>query len=315
MLPLRRSLVAVIILAVALVAGLLAWRVTGPTRGAAAPVASATRSASATPSASPTAIATPSPVDAQVNAQEKAKAQAEARVLQQNARAQLLTAELSQIGGDFAVAITDNTSGITYTFHGDEAFETASIVKVEILAALLLQQNGTLSSDQQSLANAMICQSDNDAASALWDEIGDDGGLNAASKAFGLTETVAGTDGYWGVTTTTVTDQLRLLAGIADPKGPLGRANATVTQLMGSVESDQQWGISAAAKGGESYILKNGWDADSDSGLWTVNSIGRITGSDIDATITILSTGSDSYADGVSLVEQLATTARTALAI
>jgi beta-lactamase class A len=310
MLALRRSLLSVVVLTVALVAGLLVWRVTGVSGATAAPAAPTT------PPAPPTTAATPSPVDEQADAQAKAKALADARVLQQNARSQLLTAELGQINGDFAVAITDNTSGITYAFHGDETFETASIVKVEILAALLLQQKGTISADQESLASAMICQSDNDAATTLWDEIGDDPGLNAASKVFGLTRTVAGTGGYWGETTTTVSDQARLLAAIADPKGPLGHANTTVTNLMGSVESDQQWGISAAAKDGETVILKDGWfTEDDDSGLWTVNSIGRITGPAIDATITILSSGNDSYADGISLVEQLATTARTALAI
>jgi len=161
----------------------------------------------------------------------------------------------------------------------------------------------------------MITQSDNDAASTLWAEIGDADGLSAANRVFGLTSTDPGDDGYWGLTTTTAADQVRLLDAIANPSGPLGSASATLLTLMGQVVSDQDWGVSAAARTGEKTILKNGWlSLDSDDGLWEVNSIGRITGNGTDVTIAILSDGSSDLDDGIALVEQIAAITRDQVA-
>jgi hypothetical protein len=238
-------------------------------------------------------------------------------------RRAVLLAALSAIDAattvDFAVSIVDHKTGTTFSYEGDQAFDTASVVKVEILASLLLQarQEGhDLSSDQQDLADIMITQSDNDAASTLWSEIGDADGLRLANRAFGLTSTHPGDDGYWGLTTTTASDQVRLLDAIASPSGPLGPANATVLDLMGEVVSDQDWGVSAAAQPGETTILKNGWlSLDADGGQWEVNSIGRITSKTTDVTIAVMSCGSADLDDGIALVEKIAQMTRTQLAV
>src|SRR5215831_18447222 len=39
---------------------------------------------------------------------------------------------------DFAVSIVDHKTGTTFSYEGDQSFDTASVVKVEILASLLL---------------------------------------------------------------------------------------------------------------------------------------------------------------------------------
>jgi hypothetical protein len=229
-------------------------------------------------------------------------------------RTAVLLAALSALDAattvDFSVAIVDHRSGTAFAYRGDVAFSSASVVKVDILATLLLQarQGGHQISDaDEGLADIMITQSDNDAASTLWSEIGDADGLSAANRTFGLTNTDPGEYGYWGLTTTTASDQVKLLDAIANPKGPLGSANATVLHLMGEVVSDQAWGVSAAARTGETTILKNGWlSMDSHDGLWEVNSIGRITGNGTDVTIAILSHGSDDLDSGIALVERVA---------
>jgi hypothetical protein len=218
---------------------------------------------------------------------------------------------------EFAVTIVDHKAGTTYSYDGDQAFESASVVKVDILATMLLEarrEGHPLTEAQQDLAGVMIRQSDNDAASTLWDEIGDAQGLQVANRAFGLTATDPGQDGYWGLTTTTTNDQARLLDEVASPTGPLGPANALL-DLMGQVESDQSWGVSAAARVGESTILKNGWlSLDDDGGLWAVNSIGRITGDGTDVTIAVMSDGNPDLDDGIALVEKVALITRTELA-
>ena len=282
--------------------------------GGSTSVALRASTASPAPSTSPT----PSDSTGQQPASEQPKADAVDAQAQLSAREAALTTTLTQLtsssGVDFAVTVVDHTSGTTFTFNGDTTFETASVVKVEILAALLLQNDGTLTASQKQLADVMIRQSDNDAASALWGQIGDVNGLADASSVLGLTDTVPGTGGWWSLTTTTVADQARLVDSIVAPDGPLGSSNQTITDLMGSVSDDQDWGISAAAHDGESVILKNGWMPRSNQGgLWTVNSVGQITGAGTDLTMAIMTRGSASSASGIALVEQLAKLARAAL--
>jgi len=219
-------------------------------------------------------------------------------------------------GVDFAVAVADQETGQTYAFGGDTPFITASIVKVEILAELLVQmrQEGKeLSASQQQLAAQMIQHSDNDAADGLWEAVGESSGLATADGLFGLDTTTPGVDS-WGLTTTTATDQVALLDAIAAPDGPLGADNSIVLDLMGSVEDDQSWGVSAAARDGETVELKNGWLSLSDGdGTWSVNSIGIIRGDHSDITIAVLSDGQATLDSGIAFVENIATLARNTL--
>ncbi|WBB68244.1 serine hydrolase [Micromonospora sp. WMMD812] len=233
-----------------------------------------------------------------------------------------LTAALDALaapGGapDFAVAVLDHRTGAAYTFGSHEPFETASVVKVDILAALLLQarhDGRTLTTEEKHLAEVMIRQSDNDAATALWSKIGGAAGLSAADTTFGLTETVPGPDGWWGWTTTTASDQIKLLDVISDPTGPLGESGQLVLDLMGSVVDDQDWGVGAAAGRGESIELKNGWMTRANQGdRWTVNSVGRITGTRTDVTVAVLTRGHTTLSQGIAFVEKIAKLIRAQL--
>ena len=131
---------------------------------------------------------------------------------------QLLTgavaADVANDGGHVAIAVDDLSNGQFASYDGNQEFVTASIVKVDILATLLYQsqqQHSQMSAGEASLATTMIENSDNDSATALYDDDGESGGIDTANQAFGLTETTVGTGGYWGLTTTTPDDQIRLL--------------------------------------------------------------------------------------------------------
>jgi beta-lactamase class A len=211
---------------------------------------------------------------------------------------------------DVTIAAYDMKSTASYQYSSATDFVTASIVKVDILAALLLQHQdaGTqLSEDESTLAEEMIENSDNDAASELYDQIGDAEGLSAANVRLGLAHTVPGTDGEWGVSTTSAADQLQLITDIVGDTGPLSTASRQlILSLMSQVESDQSWGISAAADPGSTTALKNGWDQDDNDGSWMVNSIGRISAGGHVILLAILTSGSDTMDEGIALVEQLA---------
>ncbi|MGP3969365.1 serine hydrolase [Streptomyces sp. 6N223] len=192
--------------------------------------------------------------------------------------------------------------------YGSESFDTASIVKVDILAALLLQAQDAgreLTDAERELAEAMIVASDNDAADSLWWSIGGPSGLDAANRRLGLTETRAGSGGTWGLTQTTSADQIALLRAVYGGDSALDTGSrAYIQELMGSVISEQQWGISAAS-GGE-FELKNGWLPRSQTGLWDVNSIGRVTVEGASYLVAVVSDGHASQADGIAAVEAAA---------
>ncbi len=224
-----------------------------------------------------------------------------------------LDAALGALGGHFAVAVTDPGSGAS-AVRGEDAFVTASIVKVDILAALLLRGDGVLTAAQKAAAELMIEQSDNAAASTLFEAVGGASGLDAANAVFGLTGTVAGTDGFWGLTETTAADQARLLRVVFTEDSPLGPASrAYLAELMGLVADGQDWGVSAADQGG-AVRLKNGWLPRDGTGLWVVNSIGRIEYGGRSLLVSVLSDGSASEEAGIALVESVASAAVRAFA-
>ncbi|KND27104.1 hypothetical protein IQ63_35320, partial [Streptomyces acidiscabies] len=210
------------------------------------------------------------------------------------------------VPGDAAVSVgvLDLASGDSAVY-GEAAFDTASIVKVDILAALLLQAQDAgrkLTAQEKSYAALMIENSDNDSASALWNTIGQAEGLDAANDRFGMTGTEGGEGALWGLTQTTAADQLALLQQVFGETSKLSDASREyVRGLMAQVEADQAWGVSAAAQGA-GWALKNGWLPRSTTGLWDVNSIGRVSAGGGGYLVAVLSDGSVSMAAGVSLV-------------
>lgn len=219
--------------------------------------------------------------------------------------------------GSVSVTVTDLSTGATLDYGATgHSFATASIVKVDILASLLLQAQGrgtTLTATQRAVATRMIENSDNDAASSLYQEIGENSGLDAANKRFGLTSTHGGSGLLWGVTTTTAADQLRLLRQVFTDSSLLDAASRSYLQgLMVRVESDQSWGVSAAATAG-GFALKNGWLPRTATGLWVVNSIGRIDYDGHGLLVSVLSDGNPTMDEGVTLVEAVARAAVAAL--
>lgn len=309
-------LLAAIIALIVLLGGLFLtpWGRVGGSRAA---------NAAATPPptvAAPTATRTPTatPTDtASASATETAQQRALPATTTVDLDASLAAALPTPAGGNLSVAILDTASGRRATAGAaGHMYATASIVKVDILAALLLeaqQQGRGLTADERTSATAMIEQSDNDAADALWADIGGAAGLNAANAVFGLTSTTPGTDTYWGLTTTTPDDQLHLLSAVTSDSSVLNSdARTYLLDLMGSVDADQAWGVSAADEAGPT-ALKNGWLPRADTGLWVVNSIGRVTRGGRQLLVVVLSDGQASMDAGVGQVEAAAKAATSAL--
>jgi beta-lactamase class A len=217
-----------------------------------------------------------------------------------------VAARSGQLPGRLSIALRNLDSGTTATYGPDIKFPTASIVKVDILAALLLQRGGELSASQQALARRMIQNSDNDAATALWRQVGGGSGLQTANQRLGLTSTVPGPDLTWGLTTTTAADQLRLLTAVFTDDSPLSaQARNYLRTLMGHVAEDQAWGVSAVDSGsGTKHYVKNGWLPR--SGGWILNSIGAVEYNGHVLLLVALSDGQPAKDRGIAALEQVA---------
>ncbi|MFD7130831.1 serine hydrolase [Streptomyces sp. NPDC059894] len=216
-------------------------------------------------------------------------------------------------GIQMSVAVLEPATG-RRAVYGSRPHTTASLSKVNILAALLLRaqhEDRSLTGWETSTAASMIRSSDNDSADALWRWIGAGPGLTDANKTLGLTSTQAGPGFHWGLTRTTATDQLRLLNAVFADRSPLSGASRHLIQtLMSQIDDDQAWGVSAEGTGRQ---LKNGWLQRSHSHRWAINSMGRVTAHGSTFHLVVLSYGSPSMEHGIAAVERAARSAVHAL--
>nr|WP_111647314.1 serine hydrolase [Actinoplanes lutulentus] len=255
-------------------------------------------------SPSVTAFASPSPTGP--SPEELAAAERAARVKKLDAALKKVAAS----SPDFAVAVLDATTGETYQYRGSEKFDTASIVKADILACMLLKAQDAdrePSTRELSLAKPMIQLSDNNATTSLFQRIGGKAAVTKCNKRFGLTKTAI--DVHWGLTRTTAGDQVKLLTQFDSAQGTLldGDSRETALGLMTTVDSEQDWGVPVVARAGETTSVKNGWDTrTADGGKWVVNSIGRVTSDEVDVSVAVLSHDNTSMESGITLVEKVA---------
>ena len=136
------------------------------------------------------------------------------------------------------------------------AFPSASVSKAMLLVAVLRRANGRrLSSGDRALLKPMITLSDNDAASALYAQVGGDGLRNVAQAA-GMHRF---TDvGHWAGARITAADQARLFLRI-DRLVP--RAHRRYARkLLSSITKGQRWGIAPVARRKKlKAFFKGGW--------------------------------------------------------
>jgi hypothetical protein len=206
------------------------------------------------------------------------------------------------------LAVDDRVSGLSCKYHPHWHFDSASVVKVTILSALLrkLQQEGrTLTAAQKELATEMITISDNDAASTLWAETGRPSLQNFLDLAQ-MNETVLGPGGYWGLTLITAHDELTLLKLLTSKNSVLTTANRDyVLGLMARVVSYERWGVPAGAPTDVTVHVKNGWLPLATHG-WRINSIGSFSGHGKNYMIVVLTDDNPTMDYGVDSVQDIA---------
>lgn len=228
---------------------------------------------------------------------------------------------LSSRSGEASVSVKDLKTGKSFTYNPSLRVATASIVKADILACLLIRAqaaNRRLTSSEKALATKMIENSDNNAASALWNDIGRKAGMSAANKKLGLKQTTPGSGSTWGLTQTSAADQVRLMTALTSGSSKLTSASRSYELgLMSQVERDQRWGVSAAVSDADDITtlqLKNGWMPQTAyNNRWTINSIGHVKTADHDYLIGVISHKNASMSDGIATIQRLVKLAVSAL--
>lgn len=215
---------------------------------------------------------------------------------------------LRQRRGNITAALYNVNTGDTFLFRPGDREQTASIMKVDILATLLheaQERNESLSGEELYLAAGMIEQSDNEDATDLWLDAGGDSAITAFDRSIGMTQTTPNANGYWGETLTTARDQIRLLRVIALPNDRLHyNWRDSELYLMTHVVSFEHWGVSSGLPPDVSVALKNGW-VPIVGDDWQVNSIGAIDGKGRDYLLAVLTSGNVGENYGIDTIEAI----------
>ena len=209
--------------------------------------------------------------------------------------------------GYIAIRVEDVRTGVECRYNEGHRSHSASVVKATILAALLYWRQRThtsLTSTEKHEATLMIEDSDNDAATYLWNDVGHTR-LNQFVKAATMTETELNSSGYWGLSEITARDELQLMRLLTAHNSVLtDSSRAYELNLMNHVVSYERWGVPAGAPSGLTVYVKNGWL--NDPVLWVINSIGAVEGHGRNYKMAILTYNNPNEQYGINTVQAIA---------
>jgi hypothetical protein len=228
-----------------------------------------------------------------------------------------VTQYLAGRSGNITAALYDVTTGTLLLWRPGVDEDTAASSRSTPSRRLLHQDqtSGTsLSANDEPLATSMIEISDNDAATDLWDDAGQATGIGSFDSLLELNSTVPGSDGYWGLTQTTASDQIELPQSLVLPNQVLDAGSrAYELGLMEQVTSSEDWGVSSGVPQGVTVALKNGWLPPTATN-WRINSVGWIDGQGRDYLLAVLTEGNPTESYGTDTIQGISSLAWAALA-
>ncbi len=194
--------------------------------------------------------------------------------------------------GRTSLAVLDSRGQLSGT-RMREQFQSASVIKVLFLTAFLQRLNADhapISALDRSLLYPMIHESNNEAASAVLDRVGNAAVARVAREA-GMQDYAPGI-GWWAYSQTSAADQARFFIAIERliPRQfwPYARG------LMAGIEAEQSWGIPEVARPRWQVFFKTG--ALPSEGLF--NETARLERPGVTFTVSVFSTGDPSQAYG-----------------
>lgn len=162
----------------------------------------------------------------------------------------------------------------------DQPMWTSSTIELAMAVSVLERgRSGEIKVDDEARRQvaAMLHDSDNDAADALWKRYGGAGMTGRFQQVYGMTGLtfVAGFDRYWAFLKCTVDDLHRMMTYVLEKLDPTDRAY--VVSAMRRVASIQHWGVWAAGAA-LTPGTKNGWSIETDANVrhWSVSTVGFV---------------------------------------
>jgi hypothetical protein len=188
-----------------------------------------------------------------------------------------------------------------WAFRPDRVVHSASVIKAMFMVAYLNRthvRDRPLSSKARALLSAMIRRSDNDAATAIRNIVGDAALLALARRAH-MTRFFP--QPIWGLSHITARDQTRLFLKIETfvPK----RHRATAMTLLRTIVPEQRWGIARARPSRWKLYFKGGWG--SGTGL-VDHQVAQLRRGDLRVSVAILTTGNPSHEYGKATLQGVA---------
>jgi hypothetical protein len=201
--------------------------------------------------------------------------------------------------GEISFAVVDE-DGRLRGQHVNRVHYAASVVKAMFLVAYLRQtgvRDRELDSSDRRLLGPMIKRSDNEAAFAVYTDVGDQALLKLA--------TVGGMkhfnpDSTWPLSEITASDQARFFYRI-DRYVPK-RHRSYAMRLLQRIVPNQRWGIPAAAPEGWTVQFKGGWLSWPPPG-WIVNQVALLHKGPRRLALAVLTVHSRGMAYGTETIE------------
>lgn len=183
---------------------------------------------------------------------------------------------LPSLGDRLAVSVSVPELNRTFTNNGSVPIVMASTFKIPIMLTVFYQAEQThqpLSAEQYVLLQTMIEESDNEAATILYSQIGFDTGILQFLQAAGFDSIHINTVSF-GFSTGTSDLMVHLLTGLQQGTILTASDRAMAIDLMSHVTPEQRQGIGVTAPSGATYSMKDGWLQDGDG--WVTASVGML---------------------------------------
>jgi len=219
-------------------------------------------------------------------------------------------------GARFTAAVHDHRTGCRHYLNFSLEITTASVIKAQVLAGVLLaaQDAGRrLSESEAADVELMMRYSHNrPPTSRLYLQLGSAAGMEALDERFGIVGTSH--TAWYGRTLSTAGDRTRLVEQLLIGGGPLSAESVQAAwEWMSGVSAAQSWGVTAGLPAGYEAALKNGFFPMSGAG-WRLGTTGAVRDPTGGAyAMTVMTDNNPSESAGIALVERIARRINAAL--
>ena len=210
-------------------------------------------------------------------------------------------------GARFTAAVHDHRTGCSYRLNPDLTMTTASAIKAQVLAGVLLaaqDQGRSLTESEAADVVLMMHYSHNTPpTSRLYIAIGGAPGMEALDTRFGILGTSH--TARYGATVSTAEDRTVLAEQLLIGGGPLNAGSVQEAwDWMSTVSPVQSWGVTAGLPAGYDTALKNGFYPSRGSG-WRLGTTGVVRAPDGAYALTVMTDRNPDEWAGIALVEAL----------